>query len=70
MLKQSTNLEDSNLPESFKQAARKGRPKSEVTKQAISIRLSADVLAYFRKHGKGWQTRMDEVLREYVETHH
>jgi len=54
----------------FKQAVRKGRPKSETTKQAISIRLSADVLAYFRKQGKGWQTRMDDVLKEYDKAHH
>jgi uncharacterized protein (DUF4415 family) len=70
MFDQATSLEDAELPESFKKAARKGRPKSETTKQAISIRLSADVLAYFRKQGKGWQTRMDEVLKEYVKSHH
>jgi len=43
-----------------------GRPKAEVTKQAISIRLSPEVLAYFKASGPGWQTRIDAVLREYV----
>ncbi|MES9881930.1 MAG: BrnA antitoxin family protein, partial [Sedimenticola sp.] len=33
------------------------------------IRLSPDVTAFFRATGKGWQTRLDEALREYVETH-
>lgn len=45
---------------------RAGRPKSENPKQAVSIRLSADVLAHFRATGKGWQTRINHVLEEYV----
>jgi len=44
-----------------------GRPKALVTKEAVSIRLSPEVLAYFRSTGRGWQTRLDAVLREYVE---
>ena len=46
-----------------------GRPKVAETKDRITIRLSHDVTAYFRSTGKGWQTRMDEVLKEYIETH-
>lgn len=47
--------------------APRGRPKAEVTKERISVRLSAEVTQYFRATGKGWQTRMDEVLKAYVE---
>ena len=46
-----------------------GRPKSDITKTPISIRLSAEVVNYFKSTGKGWQTRMDEVLRDYVAHH-
>ncbi len=46
-----------------------GRPKAEVTKDRITIRLSHEVTEYFRSLGKGWQTRMDEVLKEYVAKH-
>ena len=46
-----------------------GRPLSEVTKERITIRLSRDVTDYFRRSGRGWQTRMDEVLQEYVGDH-
>ena len=46
-----------------------GRPKSTNPKQAVSIRLSPDVLEYFRASGKGWQTRMNEVLQNYVAKH-
>jgi uncharacterized protein (DUF4415 family) len=43
-----------------------GRPKAEDPKKSISIRLSSDVLEYFRSTGKGWQTRINEVLQEYI----
>ena len=43
-----------------------GRPKAEHPKEAISIRLSPDVIEYFKAGGPGWQTRIDAALREYV----
>jgi uncharacterized protein (DUF4415 family) len=36
-------------------------------KQAVSIRLDEDVLDYFRAQGPGYQTRINAVLRHYVE---
>jgi len=48
---------------------RVGRPLSEVTKERVTIRLSCDVTEYFRRSGRGWQTRMNEVLKEYISTH-
>ncbi len=41
-----------------------GRPVAETTKTPVSIRLSPDVLDYFRSGGPGWQSRIDEALRE------
>jgi len=32
--------------------------------EQIAIRFSPEVLAAFRASGKGWQTRMDEALKE------
>ena len=37
-------------------------------KAHINIRLDADVLEWFRKTGKGYQTRINNVLRAYVES--
>jgi len=37
-------------------------------KQATSLRIDPDVLAFFKATGKGYQTRMNGVLRAYV--HH
>ncbi|MFD2113258.1 BrnA antitoxin family protein [Thiorhodococcus fuscus] len=46
-----------------------GRPKANSTKQPVSIRLSPEVIEYFKAEGPGWQTRIDAVLREHVKTH-
>lgn len=35
-------------------------------KQDIHIRIDADVLAWFRRTGKGYQTRINNVLRAFV----
>ncbi len=38
-------------------------------KQQLTLRLDADLIAWFRKHatkGEGYQTRINRVLREYV----
>jgi uncharacterized protein (DUF4415 family) len=36
-------------------------------KEAISIKLDQDVLAFFRKQGRGYQTRINAVLRRYMQ---
>jgi uncharacterized protein (DUF4415 family) len=46
--------------------ALRGRPKSEKTKQLVSIRYSREVIEYFKSTGDGWQSRMDDVLLKYV----
>jgi len=47
----------------------RGRPKSEKTKQLVSIRYSREVVEYFKSTGDGWQSRMDDVLLKYVARH-
>jgi uncharacterized protein (DUF4415 family) len=36
-------------------------------KQAISLRIDQDILAWFRERGPGYQTRMNAVLRAFVD---
>ena len=45
----------------------RGRPKSKYKKVLVSVRYSPEVVAYFKSTGDGWQSRMDGVLRKYVE---
>jgi uncharacterized protein (DUF4415 family) len=43
---------------------RRGRPALATPKQAVSLRLDPDVIAYFKAGGPGWQTRINERLRQ------
>ncbi len=43
---------------------RRGRPKAEKVKRAVSLRLDEDVIDWFKKRGPGWQTRMNDALRK------
>jgi uncharacterized protein (DUF4415 family) len=52
----------SELPPSL-QAKLRGRPRAKSTKEAVKIRLDADVLAALRASGDGWQTRINDSLR-------
>ena len=36
-------------------------------KLQITLRLDPDILAFFRQHGRGYQTTINAVLRRYVE---
>lgn len=52
--------------ETFWQGARVVMPKP---KETITIRLDADVLAWFRQQARGYQTRINAVLRSYMQAH-
>lgn len=47
--------------------ARRG-PQKKPRKVPVSIRLSTEVVEYFRGQGLGWQSQIDEVLVEFVKT--
>lgn len=56
------------LDEEFWKTARVVFPPNR-PKRHQGLRLDADVIDWFKGHGKGWQTRINAVLRAYVETH-
>ena len=47
----------------------RGRPKSDETKVFTAIRLDADLLETFKATGKGWQTRVNAALRQFIAEH-
>ena len=55
--------------EALKPTLRTGRPKAEVTKERITIRLLPDVVGAFRATGQGGQTRVDVAMRDWLKTH-
>lgn len=48
---------------------RPGRPKAETTKQPVTIRLDAPIVDYFKSTGKGWQTRLNDALNQWIKEH-
>jgi uncharacterized protein (DUF4415 family) len=42
----------------------RGRPQKDDKKISTTVRLDPDVLEAFQQEGKGWQTRINEVLRK------
>jgi uncharacterized protein (DUF4415 family) len=49
--------------------ARTRGPNRGPLKEQVAVRYSADVLAAFRATGAGWQTRMNDALRDWLRTH-
>lgn len=43
---------------------KRGRPVSSTPKVSTTVRLDPDVLAALKAGGKGWQTRLNNILRE------
>ncbi len=50
------------LAESIRRS--RGRPIVEVRKQQVSLRLDPEVIAKFKATGKGWQARVNEILKQ------
>ena len=44
-------------------------PQKAPTKVPTTLRLSPEVADYFRATGKGWQTRIDQALKEWIASH-
>src|ERR1700733_14845337 len=55
--------EDGVLPEGWEKTVMIGLPPG---KEAIKLRVDRDVLGWFKRTGKGYQTRMNNVLRAFV----
>jgi len=56
-------------PEMFAHAAvHTGLPERPKKKQ-VSLRIDEDVLKWYREQGRGWQTRMNALLRAYMDAH-
>ena len=55
-----------DMPEGFWDVAKPQEPK---VKKAISMRVDPEVLDFFKAQGDGYQTRMNAVLKSYVDAH-
>ncbi len=63
------------LPELFgteaaaKMVKPRGRPKSANPKTPLKLRIDPDVVDAYKAQGEGWQTRMNDALRDYAKSH-
>ena len=56
----------------FCKAAKKalrGRPAGTATKKSTTIRFDNDILDAFKNTGRGWQTRLNAALRDWLKEH-
>ena len=56
-------------PEKFARAMARGGLKPVPRKALLSLRIDSDVIDWFRKQGAGYQSRMNALLRAYMEAH-
>ncbi len=48
---------------------KRGRPVSANPKAHVNLRLDPDVVAAFRATGRGWQTRLNAALKDWLKNH-
>ena len=56
-------------PEMFARAVVRHGLKPPPKKLLLSLRIDSDVIAWFRSQGAGYQSRMNALLRAYMEAH-
>ena len=64
------DIDHSDIPEldeAFWNNARLVLPKP--SKRQMTIRFDADLIDWFKSHGKGYQSHMNAVLRAYMDAH-
>lgn len=52
-----------------KPLVRRGRPLGSGIKTQVTLRLDVEVVDKFRASGDGWQTRINDALKSWVQTH-
>ncbi|MBL0702097.1 MAG: BrnA antitoxin family protein [Desulfosarcina sp.] len=56
-------------PEMFAKAVLRKGLKPVVRKTQVTLRIDEDILTWFKKQGKGYQTRINSLLKAYKEAH-
>lgn len=68
-IEQVLPTEQLNMLLKHTEARKKARGKQKApTKQAVSLRLSPEVITAFKATGKGWQSRINETLLKAIKT--
>jgi uncharacterized protein (DUF4415 family) len=57
------------FPDFYEQIIRRRGTQAAATKVSTTIRLSREVIEHFRAGGKGWQSRIDTALKDWIAAH-
>lgn len=57
------------FPDFYEQIVRKRGAQAAPTKVSTTIRLSREVIDHFRADGAGWQSRIDQALKDWIASH-
>jgi uncharacterized protein (DUF4415 family) len=52
-----------------KPLARRGRPLGSGAKTQVTLRLDTEIIQKFKASGDGWQTRINDALKSWVQSH-
>jgi uncharacterized protein (DUF4415 family) len=70
-IKAFKDVDISDCPELTEEELKRMRPRHpeyfKPIKKAVQIRLDADVLAWFKGYGKGYQSRINAALRDIMQ---
>ena len=66
---QDKDIDYSDIPEFDAAFLRSVEMKITPEKKPISLRVDADVLDWMKAQGKGYQSRINAILRSYYEAH-
>jgi len=67
--KTDETIDISDVPELDEAFFRKAKVRLPKGKQLVSLRIDSEVLDWFKRQGKGYQTRINAILSAYVRAH-
>lgn len=67
---QDKEINFSDIPETSEEFWIDAKVLMPKEKTAVSIRLDSDIIDFFKKQGKGYQSKINAVLRSYIEHIH
>lgn len=63
------DIDTSEIPELDNDFWKNAEVRLPTNKEALSLRVDQDVVDWFRSQGRGYQTKMNAVLRSFYEAH-
>ena len=63
------DIDYSDIPETDEEFWKDAKVVLPKNKRQITLRIDDDIIEWFQKKGKGYQTKINAILRSYVDAH-